>query len=260
MAVPRARGARRAPDRHLLRSAQLAESIVADSCVPPGALVLDIGAGTGRLTVPLAHADARVQAIEADAVYADALRRRFAEEKRVSVIEADTLCVPLPREPFRVVANLPFGSTTPIVRRLLAPGTNLEQADVVVDLRFARKRAAVWPSTVLGVCWSARFELTLVRRLPRGCFDPPPSVDAAVLRIAARPRPLVQKDEERRFRAFVRAGFERGVPRTPALKRRARSIGIQPGTPPRELDAHQWAALFAASGAAARVLRTRRPL
>jgi 23S rRNA (adenine-N6)-dimethyltransferase len=245
VAVRRARRARRAPDRHLLRTAELARAIVDDACVPADALVLDIGAGTGRLTRELVRAAARVVAIEADEVYTQVLRRRFADDPRVSVVHGAAARVPLPRQPFRVVANLPFGRTTAILRRLLDPAARLQQADVIVEWDLARKRAAVWPSTVLGVCWSARHELTLVRRLPRTCFEPPPSVDAALLRIAPRRRPLVPEEEAPRFHAFVRSGFERGLPRTPALKRYARTLGIQPATMPRELDAHQWAALYA---------------
>jgi len=245
VAARRAQRARRAPDRHLLRSSELARSIVDDACVPAGALVLDLGAGTGRLTRELARTNARVVAVEVDALYAETLRRRFAADSRVAVVEADALRVPLPREPFRVVANLPFGRTTAILRRLLDAETPLEQADVIVEWDLARKRAAVWPSTALGVCWGARHELTVVRRLPRSCFEPPPSVDAGVLRIVPRRRPLIQQQDARRFDAFVREGFERGLPRTPALKRQARRLGISPGAAPRELDVHQWAALYA---------------
>jgi 23S rRNA (adenine-N6)-dimethyltransferase len=245
VAARRAQRARRAPDRHLLRNAELARSIVADACVRAGALVLDIGAGSGRLTSELASAGARVVAIEADPVHAETLRRRFADEPLVSLVEGDALGVPLPREPFQVVSNLPFGRTTEILRRLLVPSSSLVRADVVVEWDLARKRAAVWPSTVLGVCWGARYELTVVRRLPRTCFDPAPGVDAAVLRIVSRHRPLVPAGEQRHFDAFVRNGFERGVPRTHALKRHGRKLGIAVGAAPRELDVHQWAALYA---------------
>lgn len=213
----------------------------------PDQLVLDIGAGSGRLTGELARAGARVHAIELDPVHAATLRRRFASSGNVRVVEGDAVETVLPRESFRVVANLPFGRTTAILRRLLDdPRTPLTRADVVVEWDLARKRERCWPSTLLGVCWGAWYELALVRRLPRGCFEPPPSVDAGLLRIARRPRPLVPVREARRFREFVRAGFESGLPRGRAVRAGCRELGIARGASARELDVHQWAALFAA--------------
>lgn len=211
----------------------------------PHELVLDLGAGSGRLTAELARSGARVHAIELDPVDAASLRRLSASRPNVTVVEADALRVPLPRDPFRVVANLPFGRTTAILRRLLDdPRVPLVRADVIVEWDLARKRAACWPSTLLGVCWSAWYELVLVRRLPRACFGPPPSVDAALLRIERRPAPLVRVDEARRFTAFVRRGFEHDLPRGRAAKAACRALGIPRAATARELDVYQWAALF----------------
>ena len=207
--------------------------------------MLDIGAGTGRLTRELARAGARVEAIELDPLHAEALRRTLAAPNLV-VVEGDAAIVRLPREPFRVVANLPFGRTTAILRRLLDPRVPLTRADVVVEWDVARKRSACWPSTVLGVCWGAWFDVAVVRRLPRGCFEPPPSVDAALLRITRRRPPLVAVEDHAAFCAFVRQGFARGLPATQSAKHALRAVGARPATPPRELDVHQWAALYAA--------------
>ena len=158
------------------------------------------------------------------------------------------MTVQLPRTPFRVVANLPFAIGTSMLRRLLRPETALLSADVIVDWRLADKRAAVWPSTRLGVEWSAWFRLEVVRRVPRCCFAPPPSVDAAVLRASRRDDPFVGADEASRYRRFLDAGFRDGAravvpPRT--LKRLAADLGFDRGAAPRDLDARQWAALYA---------------
>jgi 23S rRNA (adenine-N6)-dimethyltransferase len=237
-----ARRSRRAPDRYFLRSAALADAIVADACVEPDELVLDVGAGSGRLTAPLARTGAHVRAIELDRVNAQRLRRRFAASPNVEVVEGDVLALTLPRTPFRVVANLPFGSTTATVRRLVA--APLVQADLIVEWGFATKRAAVLPSTLLGVVWGARYDVTLVRRLPAACFEPKPSVDAAVLRLKQRPVPLV--DSPPAFEAFVRECFERRALAGPpnAVRRAAHELGVDRRSRPWELDVHQWAALF----------------
>jgi 23S rRNA (adenine-N6)-dimethyltransferase len=227
--------------RHFLRSSVLAAEVVRSAKVGPGDLVLDIGAGGGALTSALVHAGADVIAIEVDPVFATRLRERFAR-----VIEGDALHVDLPREPFHVVANLPFAIGTSVLRRLLRPETALRSADVVVDWRLAVKRASVWPSTRLGVEWGAWFELAVVRRVPRCCFSPPPSVDAGVLRATRRPEPLVARRDAGAYGRFLDRGFRNGLrsvasPRT--LKRLADELGFDRRATPRDLDARQWAAL-----------------
>ena len=229
--------------RHFLRSSALAAEIVRAAGIAPGDLVLDIGAGAGALTAALVRAGAETVAIELDPELAARLRPRFAR-----VVDADALTVPLPREPFRVVANLPFAIGTSMLRRLLRPETALLSADVIVDWRLAAKRAAVWPSTRLGVEWSAWYRLEVVRRLPRCCFAPPPSVDAAVLRVTRRADPFVAPDEAERYRRFLDRAFREGVrsvvaPRT--LKRLATDLGFDRRAAPRDLDARQWSGLYA---------------
>jgi 23S rRNA (adenine-N6)-dimethyltransferase len=210
--------------------------------------VVEIGAGSGRLTVPLAAHAGTVLAIELDPHLAARLRERFARNPRVRVIEGDALDVLLPDEAFHVVGNIPFGRTTAILRRLVDdPRLPLERADLVVEWGLACKRARLRPSTLLGVYWGAWFELAVTRRLPRRCFEPAPRVDAALLRIVRRPLPLVQIAEARRYLAFLRAAFAgEDVLRGRAAKHAARELGLDPSSGPTELDQHQWAAVFAA--------------
>lgn len=242
MAV-RARHAARG--QHFLRSSALAAELVRAAEIRPGDLVYDLGAGTGVLTRALERVGARVVAVELDPVLARRLRDRFPD-----VIEADLLHVRWPREPFRVVANLPFFVTTSVLRRLFDPRVQLLSADAIVEWGFAAKRTAVWPSTRLGVEWGAWHHVTLVRRLPRCCFAPPPSVDCAVLRAVCRDNPLVPVARAGDYRAFVERGFRDGLrsvvpPRT--LKRCALELGFERTAAPRDLDARQWAALYGAT-------------
>jgi 23S rRNA (adenine-N6)-dimethyltransferase len=190
----------------------------------------------------LVRAGARVVAVEIDSALCTALRRRFDD-----VVEGDAADVELPREPFKVVANLPFDGATAILRHVLDPRTTLESADVVVDWRFAEKRAAVWPNTQLSAYWGAWYELSVSRRLPRCVFAPPPPVDAGVLRVVRRADPLVPAAERRAFAAFLARAY-RGGPRAvvawSTLKRLSSELGFERHAQARDLDAGQWAALY----------------
>jgi 23S rRNA (adenine-N6)-dimethyltransferase len=248
-AAPSARPPR---GRHFLRSRAFAEELVRSSEVEAGTLVLDLGAGGGILTRALADRGARVVAVELDPLAAAGLRRRFANDPRVEVREADAAALRLPQGRFSVVANLPFAAGTTILRSLLDdPNVPLTRLDAIVEWRLAAKRAAVWPSTLLGCAWGAWYELSIARRVPRICFAPPPSVDAAVLRAVRRREPLVPVEEARAYlgllrRAFgARAPVERVVPRA-VVRRVAHELGFDPRAHARDLDAREWAGLHAA--------------
>ena len=227
-------------------------------------LVVEIGAGDGRLTVELARHARRVDAIELDGLFVSRLRERFADDPHVRVIRADVRSVRMPQEPFRAFGNIPFGVTNTVLRRLLDdPRAPLTRADLIVQWEAARKRTAPWPSTVLSLRWLPWWELAIVRRVPRTGFEPPPSVDAAMLRITRRAHPLLEARRLERYEAFVRLGFThptwpvtrafRGVVPPLVWKRLARARGIAADATPRHLDVWDWVALFdAVEGSRAR--------
>ena len=215
--------------QHFLRSSKLAAELVRAAHIQRDDLVLDLGAGGGVLTTALARRAGRVVAVEIDPALAAELERRLPG---VEVLVADALRLPLPREPFKVVANLPFDGATAILRRLLDPRVALVSADVVVDWRLACKRSAVWPSTQLSAYWGAWFELSVVRRLPPCVFAPPPPVEAGVLRVVRRSELLIPVAERRPYEVFLARGYRDGVraviPRR-ELKRCAAELGFEPG-------------------------------
>jgi 23S rRNA (adenine-N6)-dimethyltransferase len=226
---------RRARSQHFLRSRSLAAELVRDADLDRGDVVVDLGAGSGRLTAALAPCVREVIAIELDPHWANQLRGRWPN---VRVVEADAVLAPLPSEPFRVVANIPFDRTTALLHRLFDdPRVPLARADVIVEWGVALKRALPWPSTANDVRWGAWYRFALARRLPRAAFDPPPAVDAGVLVAERRRRPLVPEDEASRYAAFVARGFRHGL----------RSVGgkhAPRGLEPRDLDPSEWSALY----------------
>jgi 23S rRNA (adenine-N6)-dimethyltransferase len=251
-------GARRRAElgQHFLAGGWLAAELVEQAGVGPGDLVVEIGAGTGVLTEALARRAGRVVAVECDPRLAARARGRLASCPNVRVVTGDALVVPVPRRPFRVVANLPFGVTAAMVRRLLGdPRIPLERADLVVQEQAARRYAARRPGSAEAIAWGAWYELAAGRRLGPSCFRPPPRVGAAVLVVRRRRPPLVPIAGSHRFAALLQTGFRHpGLPLRRALvppfsyrqlRRLARDLGFGLEARPGDLDAVQWAGLYA---------------
>jgi len=169
-------GSRRAWGWHQL-DPRWAERLVADAGVGPGDLVLDIGAGLGALTSPLLEVGARVIAVEAHPGRAAHLRACFGSE--LVVVTADARDLRLPRRPFHVVANPPFGIASALLDRLVHQGSRLVQAHVVVQMQVARRWSG--PEAPAARRWRRTFHAELGRSVPRSAFRPAPAVNSRVL-------------------------------------------------------------------------------
>ncbi|MET9020787.1 rRNA adenine N-6-methyltransferase family protein [Actinopolymorpha sp. NPDC004070] len=176
---------------HLLRSAAAVRGLVESAGLGPDSLVLDLGAGPGTLTAPLARTGARVLAIERDPGFLTRLERRFGDHPNVRVVAGDLVKVPLPRRPFQVVASIPYDLSTLLLRRLLpdanGDASSLAAADLVVEWGFAQRVSRALPRDLETARWGATYELGVIRRVRAAAFAPAPSVDSAHLRV--RPRP-----------------------------------------------------------------------
>jgi 23S rRNA (adenine-N6)-dimethyltransferase len=238
------------------------DALVAGSGVGEGDLVLDIGAGNGLITAALARRGARVAAVEKDPALARRLRTKFASEPGVTVVEEDVLSATFPAEPFQVVANIPFGITTQILRRLLGARTPaLTRADVIVQAEVARKRARAGrgAGTLLNACWEPWFEFFLGARIPAAAFRPRPRVDAAVLAARRRDQPLLGPAFEREYVEFVSGAFTGARPSvwsavSAAIPRArfaevAAAQGFAADAMPSALEVNDWVALFRSSRA-----------
>lgn len=216
--------------------------------------LLEIGAGDGALTRPLAGLGRALVALEIDEHRAAALR---ADLPDVDIRTVDAL-----RHPWDaavIVGNLPFHLTTPLLRRLLAAST-WRTAVVLTQWEVARKRAGVGGRTLMTAQAAPWFEFSLIARVPARHFRPAPSVDGGLLRVDRRPEPLVPENGRHEYERLVRAvftgrgrtlpqivGSAAGVP----VQRAAAILttsGVSPAALPRDLNAHQWAALWTEVG------------
>ena len=246
---------RRVLSQNFLVDQRVIEGLVDGSGVADGDLVLDIGAGNGLISQELARRGARVLAVERDPALAARLRAKFGTWPSVTVVEADVLKAPLPTEPFCVVANIPFGITTKILRRLLDTESGLTRADVIVQAEVARKRGTGGRGTLLNACWEPWFEFGTGARIPAVAFRPRPRVDAAILIVVRRDPPLLDPALRQDFTAFVTAAFEGAHPTVASALTLPRAkfaplaaeLGFGVTALPSQLDAAQWVGLFRAA-------------
>lgn len=212
--------------------------------------ILEIGAGDGALTIPLAGLGRDLVAIDIDEHRVRTLRRRLP---RVRVQHADAMRHPLDRPV--LVGNVPYHLTTPILRRMLSR-RGWRHAILLTQWEVARKRAGVGGGTMLSAQAAPWFEFALHGRVPARHFRPMPSVDGGILRIARRGSPLVDPRERAAYERFVRDmftgpgnGLVALVQRSGGLTRaQARAVvgelGIADHRLPRDLRPEQWAALW----------------
>lgn len=173
----------------------------------PAGLLLEAGPGKGALTTALAPHCRKLRAYEIDPGLVPELRSTLAATPHVRVYERDFVTVSPPREPFAVVGNVPFSRTADIVDWCLrAP--SLTDATLITQLEYARKRTGDFGR------WSLRtvetwphVEWRLLGRIGRREFRPVPSVDAGILRVERRPRPLLPAAQLDGYRRLVEAGF-----------------------------------------------------
>jgi len=165
--------------------------IAAAVCPEPGNLVVEIGPGRGALTRKLLERAARVVAIEVDPYLAGRLRREYASEPRLEVVEADVLASDLGRwAGAAIVGNLPYYITSPILERVLDAhpprAVFLIQKEVAVRL-VARPGSRDYGYLTVRTAFSARARLLF--EVKPAAFHPPPKVDSAVVLLEPNPAP-----------------------------------------------------------------------
>jgi 16S rRNA (adenine1518-N6/adenine1519-N6)-dimethyltransferase len=216
--------------QHFLTDRSILDRIV--DAIGPSAndLVLEIGPGRGTLTRRLAPRVASVVAIERDRRLAQSLKQLAAGEPggedplppNVCVIEGDALetdwgeatrrfpiTIPDASPPFKVIGNIPYYITTPLIEKALTPPLPavivfLVQREVA-DRLTAAPGSKVYGALSAGVQVAAGVERLFVIRA--GAFSPPPEVDSALVRLTPRDRPLVSPAEHPGFRRFLAALF-----------------------------------------------------
>lgn len=199
-------------DRNILDKIIESADITKQDCV------LEIGPGIGTMTQRLAEKAGEVVAVEIDRNLIPILQDTLSDYNNVTIMNEDILKVDINAlveernggKPIKVVANLPYYITTPIIMALFEKYVPLQSVTIMVQKEVA-DRMQVGPGTKdygalsLAVQYYARPEI--ITRVPASCFMPKPGVDSTVIRLVRYEKPPVEVEDEDRLFAIIRASF-----------------------------------------------------
>ena len=204
--------------QNFLIDTNILKKIIEEAGVTKEDCVVEIGPGIGTMTQYLAESAREVVAVEIDKNLIPILEDTLSEYDNVTVINEDILKVDLRKlaeeknngRPVKIVANLPYYITTPIIMGLFENQVPLSSITIMVQKEVA-DRMQVGPGTKdygalsLAVQYYARPEIVL--QVPPACFMPRPGVGSAVIRLTKHEQPPVQAKDEKKLFAVIRAAF-----------------------------------------------------
>ena len=199
--------------QNFLIDEQVVRNIVNAAGIQQGDAVLEIGPGIGTLTQGLAEAGADVTAVEIDRRLIEVLAKTLEGYDNIRVVHGDILRIDIAKEVaapcYKVVANLPYYITTPIIMGLLEARMPIDVLVTMVQKEVAERMVAV-PGTKdygsLSVAVQYYTKPEIMFKVPPTSFIPPPAVDSAVIRCTVREKPPVEVNERVFFRV-VKAAF-----------------------------------------------------
>ena len=230
--------------------------------------VIEIGAGLGCLTAVLARRANQVIAVEVDELLYKALAAQFATDSDVQLLNADILKLEIDSllpygtgtvpTTFKVIANLPYSITTPILWKLLNHYKQIHSCVLMMQKEVAERIVAKpggkdYGALTIGVAY--RTDATLIATLSPENFYPAPKVDSALLKLTMRENPKVKVENEEFFFKVVRTAFRtrRKMLKNTLVRSRLASVevletafeelGIAPERRPETLDITEFAAL-----------------
>ena len=204
--------------QNFLIDGHVLDKIIAGSGVTKDDMVLEIGPGIGTMTQYLAEAAGKVVAVEIDRNLLPILQETLSDYDNVKVIHADVLSLDLEKlvqeenggRPIKVVANLPYYITTPIIMALFEQHVPLANVTVMVQKEVAARMKSGPGSKDYGALSLAvqyYAEPYIVANVPCNCFMPRPNVDSAVIRLTRYEEPPVQVKDEKMLFKIIRASF-----------------------------------------------------
>lgn len=204
--------------QNFLIDGHVLNKIIAAAEISKEDFVLEIGPGIGTMTQYLSEAAGKVLAVEIDKMLIPILEETLADRENVEILNADILQVDIGKlveeknggKPIKVVANLPYYITTPIIMGLLENHVPVESITVMVQKEVAMRMQAGPGSKDYGALSLAvqyYCEPYIAANVPPNCFIPRPKVGSAVIRLKTHGEPPVQTQDEKLLFKIIRASF-----------------------------------------------------
>lgn len=239
--------------QNFLRSPRLVERLLDRAGLAADDLVVEIGPGRGVITAALAARCRQVLAVEKDRALVAELGARFGGVANVALFAADALDFPLPVTEYKVFASIPFNRTAAIVGKLTSGSSPPRDAHLVVQKEAAQRFLGEPRETLVALLLKPWFAPSVEHAFRPTDFAPPPAVDAVLLRLRRRQRPLVPAADAALYgdllaHAFaawqptVRAALAAALPQ-PAVASLAKRAGVPLDRPPSALPVEAWVAL-----------------
>lgn len=208
--------ARKGLGQHFLIDSEALDKIIAAAELSPSDTVIEVGPGLGVLTERLSEKAGQVIAVELDDTLAGILKNRLASRTNVTIVNNNILKIETADllkqagvSTYKVVANLPYYITSPVLRHFLEASTKPEIMVVMIQKEVAGQITAVpGQLSILAISVQLYGQPTFITKVPAACFYPAPKVDSAVIKIDTYPRPAEDVDEPDSFFRVVRAGFK----------------------------------------------------
>jgi 16S rRNA (adenine1518-N6/adenine1519-N6)-dimethyltransferase len=206
--------AKKSLGQHFLHERGVIDKMLLAITPKPGDRFVEIGPGQGALTFPLLDRHGALTAIEFDRDLLEPLTAAARTHGELTLIHSDVMNVDFTAlaagEPFRLVGNLPYNLSSPILFHALDHAASIRDMHFMLQKEVVDRMAAAPGSKVYGrlsVMLQAYCAVTSLFKVPPGAFRPPPKVDSAVVRLVPRPPEQVGIDDPRRFADIVRAAF-----------------------------------------------------
>lgn len=241
--------------QNFLIDGNVIRKILEIATIKPGDCVIEIGPGPGALTQLLLDRGAHVLAIELDSLFAKELSRFQTEDQRLEIVCADALSVCyetlLRGRTGKVVANLPYHITTPLLVKLLPLYPQIQSLTLMVQQEFAQRMSSpVGTSDYSSLTLLVGFYAQVIDRFGVGpnCFYPKPRVHSAVIHCLLTPPALTEEREA--FFQLTRTSFQhrrkmlraalKEIYAPSSVEHALTQIGLSPTARPEELSLHQF--------------------
>lgn len=248
--------------QHFLIDGNILKKIATFAALCPDDSVLEIGPGPGVLTELLLQKGCRVICIEKDSSFAEALKRLQNSKNRLEIIVGDALDADFEKllknpqhKKAKIVANIPYSLSTPIVEKILTSSSCIESATLMTQVDFAERIMAEPPSPKFGafslfVQFHAKIHFGF--EVAPQCFYPPPKVVSSVIRLDMQKKATLPNEEQ--FFSIIKEAFSsrrKMVAKTlkkyfpdRAIQETIEKLKISPRARPEELSCDVWVSLF----------------